>query len=77
MGKALVQRLHSKAIEKGGGAGMGIDKNELLVRLGLIAYNMDMLYAEKRQIEQQLKAYASDKIEECGRTGKTINELEE
>lgn len=51
------------------------DIEKLTLRLGMVLRNIDALYAEKKQLEADIKKYADSVREECSTSGKTIDEI--
>lgn len=51
-------------------------EQELLVRYGIVLRRYNEVYAEKKRLEKEMQSIVDARIEECGRTGKTINERE-
>lgn len=50
---------------------------ELMFKYLTVKEQAESLYAEAKKLEKDIKAAYENIREECGRTGKTINDLEE
>lgn len=51
------------------------EPEKLALRLGMVLRNIAELYAEKAQVEKQLRDFAEAVMEECRETGRTVEEI--